>query len=151
LTKFSSTKNVLEGLSTAQIAAQIFSSKDSVQKGLRLAGIPARVSHQPHGRQSQPRYGQKRVDGKVAEHKTEQRVINAVRKMRANGLTLRAIASCLGEMKIPRPSVGGRSGIRRWLSESLNRVSEPLRAPIMRLKKFNGISSEDKLCFFLRT
>jgi hypothetical protein len=110
-------KYVVEGLSTAQIASQIFSSKDSVQKGLRLVGIPARVPHQPHGRQSQPRYGQKRVEGKVGEHKTEQRVINAVREMRANGLTLRAIASCLGEMKVPTKCRG-----KKWHPEMVKRI-----------------------------
>ncbi len=94
-------------------------------EGTQIGWHPSSVPHQPHGRQSQPRYGQKKVEGKVAYHRTEQRVINAVREMRANGLTLRAIASCLGEMKIPTKCRG-----KKWHPEMVKRILEQMFAAI---------------------
>ena len=79
---------------------RIDSSTEAVHRGLERAGIPIREPHQPHGRHSQQRYGQKRPAGPVTEHNVEPRVVNAVREMKANGLSLRAIARCLNEMKV---------------------------------------------------
>ncbi len=116
--RFLHQKYLVEGLFIAQISALIFSSKEAVRRGLERASIPIREPHLPHhGRQSQPRYGQKRSSGQLAEHKTEQRVVNAIREMRANGLGLRAIARCLDEMKVPTKARG-----RKWHPTMVQRI-----------------------------
>jgi hypothetical protein len=109
---------VVEGLSLAQIADQIFSSKEAVRSGLLAAGIPVREPNIPHnGRQSQPRFGQRRIKGKTVEQKTERRVIDAIREMYANGLPLRAIARCLDQMQISTKCRG-----KKWHPEMIKRI-----------------------------
>jgi hypothetical protein len=113
-------KYVVEGLSLAQIAALIFSSKDAVRRGLKKAGIKIREPHVPHnGRQSQPRFGQWRIKGKVIELKIEQRVIDAIREMNGNGLSLRAISRCLAKMQIATKCRG-----KKWHPEMVKRILE---------------------------
>ena len=50
---------------------QIFSSKDSVRRGLKEAGIKPRAPHQSHGNPSQARYGQKILRGRAVTHFAE--------------------------------------------------------------------------------
>lgn len=45
--------------------------------------------------------GQKRQKNRVIKHKMEIRAVRAIFQMREEGLSLRAIAKCLNEMKIP--------------------------------------------------
>jgi hypothetical protein len=113
-------KYVGEGLSLAQIAEEFFSSKEAVREGLIRAGIAVREPHLPHnGRQSQARFGERRVKGKTVELKTEQRVIDAIQEMRANGLGFRPIARCLTQMQIPTKCRG-----QRWHPEMVRRIVE---------------------------
>ena len=65
------------------------SSKEAVRRGLINAGILLQEASKPHGRQSQPKFGERRVNGKAVEYKLEQKVINAVIQMREQGLSLR--------------------------------------------------------------
>jgi hypothetical protein len=110
-------KYVVEGLSIAQIAEEIFSSKEAVRKGLQKTGIEVREAHQPHGRQSQPKFGAKRFGGKVTEHKTEQKVIDAIEEMRRNKMGLRQIARCLSQMGVPTKCKGVK-----WHPEMVRRI-----------------------------
>jgi Recombinase len=95
-------KYMVEGLSIDQISKLIFSSKEAVRRGLLKVGIPLREPHKPHRNPSQPRYGQRKVRGRpVVKHAGEERVINAILDMRAQGLSLRQIASFLSKIGVP--------------------------------------------------
>lgn len=110
-------KYVREGLSIAQIATHFFSSKEAVRKGLIDAGIKLREPHRPHGRPSQPRYGERIVHGQARPHLAEQRTINAVRDLREQGLTLRQIARFLDQIGAPTKCRG-----RKWHPEMVSRI-----------------------------
>ncbi len=113
-------KYVVEGLSLAQISAQIFSSKAAVSKGLRGAGIPIREAHKPHGRPSQPKYGYRLRKSRAVPARAEQRVIDAAHSMRDQNLSLRAIAKVFTEMKIPTKCQG-----KAWHPEMVKRILTP--------------------------
>jgi hypothetical protein len=117
-------KYLEKGLSIAQIAAEIFSSKQAVSGGLKRFGIPLRRPHRPHRHPSQPRYGRKISEGQATEHKTEAKVIEAITEMRATGMGLRAIARCLSQMGIPTKCRG-----KKWHPEMVRRIlaSAPTR------------------------
>lgn len=113
-------KYVVEGLSLAQISELNCSSKDAVRKGLRDFGIPIRETLRPHGRPSQSKYGQKIQKGKLTIHHTEQRVINAIMEMKAQGAGLRQIARTLTQLGIPTKCRG-----KAWHPEMIRRVLAP--------------------------
>jgi|GEM_PF-1188256 len=116
-------KNVLHhhyvvlGLSTKQIADKFLSSKETIRKYLRVYGIPLREKSQHHGNPSQSKFGQKKRRGELLEHKHEQRVIESIKQMKEEGLSLRAIARCLNEMKVPTKCRG-----KKWHPEMVRRV-----------------------------
>lgn len=110
-------KYVVEGLSIAQIAKEFLSSKEAVRKGLFNAGVALREQHKPHGRQSQPRYGQHKIKGKVIEYKLEQKIVMAIKQMHAQGLSLREIAKNLSAMGVPTKC----NGIK-WHPEMVKRI-----------------------------
>ena len=76
------------------------SSKAYVRKELLKASIKLRSKSHHNGNPSQVKFGQRIVKKKLVDSRVEQRVIDAVRKMRDEVLTLRAIARCLDEMKV---------------------------------------------------
>ncbi len=110
-------KYVVEGLSIAQISARIFSSKEAVRANQIRFGIPIREAHKPHGRPSQPKYGTKMRHGKVVDHHAERRVIEAVREMQRNGISLRQIAKFLTKIGVPTK----RRGVA-WHPEMVKRI-----------------------------
>ncbi len=110
-------KYLVEGLSLRQIATDFLSSKEAVRKGLLDFGIPLREAHQPHGRQSQTKYGSIRKSGVLADQKQEQRIIRAVRELRERGLSLRQIASTLSTMGIPTKCQG-----QKWHPQMVSRI-----------------------------
>ncbi len=110
-------KYVVEGLSIAQIAKEFLSSKEAVRQGLIKAGIPVREKSKPHGRTAQLKFGKRLQADKEVDFKAEQRVIEMVVGMKAEGLGLRAIARCLTQMKIPTKCQG-----RSWHPEMVKRV-----------------------------
>jgi hypothetical protein len=99
--RFLHQKYAVEGLSIRQIAEQIFSSKEAVRKNLISFGIPLRKPHEPHGRAAQPKYGKKIRCGKIVTHLAEQRVIDGIRDMRQQGMSLRQIARFLKKIGVP--------------------------------------------------
>ena len=109
-------KYVVEGLSIAQIAEQIGSSKSAIQKSLVRFGIPIRVPHQNHQtiRKKQPRQVS-RADLVAAES------INA---LKGKGLSLREIADVLTKMKVPTPAGG-----KKWHPEMVRRATKDIRKP----------------------
>lgn len=108
---------VKKGFSTRQISKQILCSKSTVDKYLNLYDIVPRVKSQHHGNPAQPRYGQKRRKNGVIEHKAELRAIKAIFQMHEEGLSLRGIAKCLTEMKIPTKCRG-----KSWHPEMVKRI-----------------------------
>ncbi|MCB0418604.1 MAG: recombinase family protein [Bdellovibrionales bacterium] len=111
-------KYVVEGLSLAQIAAEIFSSKEAVRASLKRFDIPIREAHNPHnGRVSEPRYGVKLRSGRATPHLAEQQMIESIQELRSQGLTLRKIAEILTSMGVPTKKRG-----KRWHPEMVNRI-----------------------------
>ena len=110
-------KYVTEGLSTAQIASQIFSSKAAIRENLIRFEIPLRDAHLSHGRPAQPKFGEKVRQGRVVTHLAEKRVIEAVLDMRRNGMSLRQIAKFLTKIGIPTK----RRGVA-WHPEMVKRL-----------------------------
>lgn len=108
---------MIEELSIRQIANEFLSSKEAVRMGLINAGIALREPSKPHGRQSQPKYGQRKVNGIVVEYKHERGIINAVMQMREQGLSLRQIAKNLSAMGVPTKCNG-----KKWHPEMVKRL-----------------------------
>lgn len=84
---------------------------------MKRADIPLRVKSNHHGRPAQPKFGRKVIQGKEGEHKIEQRVVEAINQMKMEGLSLRAIARCLDQMKIPTKMKG-----KKWHPEMIKRI-----------------------------
>ncbi len=103
--------------SAGQIVDEIFSSKCTVLKALKLNGIAARETHTHHGLTKQLRYGQRRWNGKVIQDKSETQVIQAVKKMREDGISLRKIAEYLDSMGAPPKNRG-----KKWHPEMMRRI-----------------------------
>ncbi len=110
-------KYIVECLSIRQIAREFSSSKEAVRVGLIRAGITLRDAHNPHGRQSQAKYGERRVHGTVVEFKKEEKVVKAVKQMREQGLSLRQIAKNLSAMGISTKCDG-----MKWHPEMITRI-----------------------------
>ena len=110
-------KYIVEGLSIRQIAEEFLSSREAVRMGLINAGIPLREACKPHGRQSQPKFGERRLNGMVVEYKQEQKVIRAAIQMQEQGLSLRQIAKNLSTMGIPTKCDG-----KKWHPEMVKRI-----------------------------
>lgn len=108
---------VEKGLSIGRISKQIFSSKEAVRNGLIKVGIEIREKSQHHGNPAQPKYGQRKVKKSLVEHKMEKRTIEAITQMKEEGLSLRAIARCLNQMKVPTKKRG-----KSWHPEMIRRI-----------------------------
>lgn len=110
-------KYVQEGLSLRQIANIVVSSKEGVRAEILRQGIQIREKSQHHGRPAQPKFGLRLTRNKLVEHKAEQRVVDSIIQMKAEGLSLRAIARCLDQMKVPTKSQG-----KKWHPEMVKRI-----------------------------
>jgi len=110
-------KYAQEGLSILQIATLVASSKEAVRTEILKQGIVLRSKSQHHGNPAQARFGRRVIKGSVIEHKTEQRVVDSVRQMKDEGLSLRAIARCLDQMKVPTKMKG-----KKWHPEMVKRI-----------------------------
>jgi len=110
-------KYVDERLSLAQISSQILSSKAAVRDGLKRAGIKIRTPHKNHGRPSQPKYGERKSQGKIIRHLGESRIIRAVLEMRESELSLRQIAKFLDTVGVPTKCRG-----KKWHPQMVKRI-----------------------------
>ena len=116
-------KHVVEGLSIAQIAEQIVSSKEAVRKALKQFDLPIRQACQPHGRPAQPRFGQRYWDGRLKNYQPEQRTIDAIIELQSQGLSLRQIARALTKLKIPT-KLSGQAWHPMMVKRVLNRKTK---------------------------
>jgi hypothetical protein len=114
---FLTQKYVEEGYSARQIAQEIVSSKTTVTAALAKFDIPIREQHLPHGHPSQPKFGEQIRKGRSVVHLVEQRVIETVRKLKVEGLSLRKIAEVLDQMKVPTKERG-----KKWHPEMVRRI-----------------------------
>lgn len=82
-----------------------------------MNNIEVRERGKHHGNPSQLKYGMKRKAKTSVIHQGEQRTVDTVRQMRDEGLSLRAIARCLNQMKVPTKNRGVK-----WHPEMVNRI-----------------------------
>lgn len=114
---FLTQKYVQEGLSIAQIADEIRSSKDAIRKGLMQHNIPIREPRNHHGNPSQARYGRQVRKGREVDHQVEQRTIQAIKELHSQKLSLRQIAKILNQMKVPTKCRG-----KSWHPQMVKRI-----------------------------
>lgn len=110
-------KYVTEGRSIAQIAAQILSSRAAIRNALIEFGIKRRRRGEPGKRPAQVPYGYRMSNGLIVEYEGEQRILSAVLKMSAQGLTLRQICEFLSKIGVPTKRRG-----QRWHPEMIRRI-----------------------------
>ncbi|MBI2601868.1 MAG: recombinase family protein [Deltaproteobacteria bacterium] len=117
---FLTQKYVHEGYSAGQIAQAIFSSKSAVTAALARFEIPIREAHLHHGHPSQAKFGEKIRKGTAVVHLVEQRVVDTVKNLKAEGLSRRKIAEILDQMKVPTKQRG-----KKWHPEMVKRILGP--------------------------
>jgi len=110
-------KYVVEGLSAAQIATEIFSSRSTILKALKENKIELREAHQHHGNPAETRYGKRKWGSRQIDHAAEQKVIEAVIEMKKASMGLRQIARTLTSMGIQTKCQG-----KRWHPEMVRRI-----------------------------
>ena len=110
-------KYVVEGLSLRQIAAENFTSTDVIRGLLVRFELPIRPAHATGVRNASARFGTKRRQGKLVENLAEVRVINAIKEMQTQGMTLRQIATFLSQVGVPTKQRG-----KSWHPEMVRRA-----------------------------
>ena len=94
-------------------------SKSAVLSALKKFQIPIRERYKPHKRESQTRYGQKRLKGKTVSYKREEEIIGVIKDLTDKGLSLREVCQILTSMKIPT-----KNKFRKWHPEIIRRILE---------------------------
>jgi hypothetical protein len=94
-------KYVVEMLNLSQIARLTFTSRNTIRIRLEGMGVTIRSQVDQEKMQHHKKYGFKKVQGEATDHKTEQRIIHTILKMRSRNVTYQDIADFLQEMKIP--------------------------------------------------
>lgn len=110
-------KYVIQGLSIAQIAGQILSSREAVRAGLIGAGIKRKRVGEAGKNPAQAPYGFRKLEGVLVAHLGEQRVIQSIRKMSNSGLSYRMICEFLTSIKVPTKNRG-----KSWQPEMIRRI-----------------------------
>lgn len=98
-------KYVEKQLSMRDIAKEFSCSKTQVRNLLLQNNIEIRKPNNYH-KVHERVYGKKRINGKVVDHKKEQRVLDTIKKMYEEGVHPRAMARLLDAMKIPTKNQG---------------------------------------------
>lgn len=105
------------GFSIAQIAEETLSSRAAVRDALIEFGIPLKQQGKPGLRPAQVPYGYRRLDGMLAPHLGEQRVIQSIRKMSKDGLSYRQICDFLTSVSVPT-----KNQSKGWQPEMIRRL-----------------------------
>ncbi|TVQ80876.1 MAG: hypothetical protein EA369_01445 [Bradymonadales bacterium] len=92
-----------------QIAREIGCARSSVMKHLDLFGISIRQGPLRTGFTGQLAFGYKLERGKVVPHRSEQKLILEMRRLRTNGNTYREIADWLTSQNIRT-----KTGLEKW-------------------------------------
>ena len=103
-------ENYLEKrLSISQISRLTFSARSTVLKYLRDYGVPLRDQAEAHRlNKGQLRYGQKKINGTMAEHKRELENIAKMKELRSQGFSYWKIAGIFNSMGVPTKNKGSR-------------------------------------------
>jgi hypothetical protein len=104
-------------LSLRQIAAQKVHSRSTVQKNLKRADVRLRAPSHGHGNPAQLRFGFKKKEGTVSDHKGEQLIIGVIMDFRDDDLTFRQIAQRMTALNIP-----SKNGKKKWHPMMVKRV-----------------------------
>lgn len=91
------------------------SSRSTVMKYLREAGIPMRDDDRRIGR---PAFGEKKLGGKCVPNKSELHVIDKIKDLKAEGLSDKKIANILHSLKIPTKRGG------KWCRRTVHGILE---------------------------
>lgn len=118
-------KYVVERLSTKEIAAQIFSSRSSVAKYLKLHGIPIRPNDVNNKTRSQLRYGEAWRRRTVTLHQRELDNIEKMRKLREQGFSYWKIADVFNSLGIRTKTDRGK-----WHARSIQKILEMTAANV---------------------
>ncbi|MBY0472622.1 recombinase family protein [bacterium] len=110
-------KYVVEGLSTKEISALIFSSRTAVSTALKRFGIPLRDAKQKN--RSQLRFGEAWRKHQVVVHRREQEIIEKMHKLRAQGFSYWKIADVFNSLGIRT-----KTGRGKWHARSVQKVME---------------------------
>ena len=103
-----------EKLSVKEIATLTFSARQTVMAYLKKYDIPLRASDIRLG---PPRYGERKVNGRVQIHQGQSQVIQKIQAMRANNMSYQNIAKVLNAMNIPTAKKGAK-----WHGMSVSRI-----------------------------
>jgi hypothetical protein len=107
-------------LSAEEVAALCFSSKSTILKHLKLAGIPIREPNPGVRRRRCLAYGQTMRARLVVIDEREARALGKMRDLRSKGFTYEAIAEVMNSMKV-RTKTGRGRWHRKTVQAMLNR------------------------------
>jgi DNA-binding CsgD family transcriptional regulator len=111
-------KYLEEGLSTRQIALEIFSSRSTVAAHMKKFGIPLRAEDVAHKmNKGRLAYGERRPVGQMAIHKREAEVIAKMQELRRQGYSYWKIADILTTMKVPT-----KTRRARWAAATVMKI-----------------------------
>jgi transposase-like protein len=105
-----------EKRSIHEIARQLGLSRDAVRGRLRAAGVPLRKGRPPQAGPRAVPYGWRREEGGLVRDEAEQRVIAKIRRDRAEGRSLHAIARELSDLGV-KTKTGGR-----WHAKTVSQI-----------------------------
>ena len=107
-----------KGLSARAVAALTFSARSTIIEHLRANNIPLRsADKQRLLHPGQIRYGEKILNGRIAPHKDELKVIERMKVLRTEGHSYRAIAKILEKNGIPT-----KNKKLRWHATSIMKI-----------------------------
>lgn len=110
-------KYVIEGLSSREIAAQVFSSRATVTKYLNRYGIPLKkITRRETGKMA---YGYRQHGGKSVVFKKEAEIVEQIKSHRESGYSYQKIADILNDMKVPTKTKGKRGF---WYSKVVRQI-----------------------------
>lgn len=111
-------ENYIEkGLSLRQISALCFSSKTAVREALLHYNIPLRDKSQCHKNPAYPKFGKKKVKGKIVDYKKELQILETIKSMYITGNSTKQIATFLNQMKVPTKQQG-----KKWYGETIRYI-----------------------------
>lgn len=110
-------KYEVERLNLSEIARELFTSRHTIRTHLERIGVPIRSQIDQGKMQKSKKYGFHQRKGETAKKHTEARVIDAIFKMKDEGMSLRAISSTLDTMKIPTKKKG-----KKWQYEMVRQI-----------------------------
>lgn len=98
-------KYLNEKLSVKEIASLTSSARQTVMAYLKKYDIPLRASDTRLG---PPRYGERKLNGRIHAHQGQVQIIHKIQSMRAKNMSYENVAKALNAMKIPSMKKGAK-------------------------------------------